>query len=60
MLAALHVLAALGSTPEGTPLSSLLAPYDRYVVSGEINSTVADPAGADGRGRGRVRRPRTG
>jgi phosphomannomutase len=45
MLAALHVLAALGSTPEGTALSSLLAPYERYVVSGEINSTVADAAG---------------
>jgi phosphomannomutase len=45
MLAALHVLAALGSTPEGTTLSSLLTPYDRYAVSGEINSTVADPAG---------------
>jgi phosphomannomutase len=42
MLAALHVLAALGGTPEGTTLSSLLAPYDRYVVSGEINSTVDD------------------
>ncbi len=45
MLAALHVLAALGATPDGTTLSSLLAPYDRYAVSGEINSTVADPAG---------------
>jgi phosphomannomutase len=45
MLAALHVLAALGSTPPGTTLSSLLAPYDRYSVSGEINSTVPDPAG---------------
>jgi len=45
MLAALHVLAALGSTPPGTTLSSLLAPYDRYAVSGEINSTVRDPAG---------------
>jgi phosphomannomutase len=45
MLAALHVLAALGSTPAGTTLSSLLAPYDRYAVSGEVNSTVADAAG---------------
>jgi phosphomannomutase len=45
MLAALHVLAALGSTPAGTTLSSLLAPYDRYAVSGEVNSTVPDPAG---------------
>ncbi|WP_406392981.1 phosphomannomutase/phosphoglucomutase [Streptomyces sp. NBC_00882] len=40
MLAALHVLAALGGQ-EGT-LSSLVAQYDRYVGSGEINSTVAD------------------
>jgi phosphomannomutase len=45
MLAALHVLAALGGTPPGTTLSSLLAPYDRYEVSGEINSKVTDPAG---------------
>ncbi len=45
MLAALHVLAALGATPAGTTLSSLLAPYDRYAVSGEINSTVGDPPG---------------
>ena len=46
MLAALHVLAALGETPEGTTLSQMLAPYDRYIVSGEINSEVADPAAA--------------
>jgi phosphomannomutase len=44
MLAALHVLAALGAAPAGTPLSALLAPYDRYVASGEVNSTVADVA----------------
>ncbi|EDY61525.2 MULTISPECIES: phosphomannomutase/phosphoglucomutase [Streptomyces] len=42
MLAALHVLAALGGQ-EG-PLSSLVAQYDRYAGSGEINSTVADQA----------------
>jgi phosphomannomutase len=42
MLAALHALAALGETAEGTTLSSLLAPFDRYVVSGEINTEVAD------------------
>ncbi|MFE3857481.1 phosphomannomutase/phosphoglucomutase [Streptomyces griseorubiginosus] len=42
MLAALHVLAALGGQ-EG-PLSSLVAQYDRYTGSGEINSTVADQA----------------
>ncbi|MEU8629421.1 phosphomannomutase/phosphoglucomutase [Streptomyces sp. NPDC048669] len=40
MLAALHVLAALGSGPE--PLSALVAQYDRYTGSGEINSTVDD------------------
>ncbi|MCC9710033.1 phosphomannomutase/phosphoglucomutase [Streptomyces sp. MNU76] len=40
MLAALHVLAALGG--QDGPLSGLLAEYDRYVGSGEINSTVAD------------------
>jgi len=44
MLAALHVMAALGESPAGTTLSSLLAPYDRYVESGEINSTVPDAA----------------
>ncbi|GGX99774.1 phosphomannomutase/phosphoglucomutase [Streptomyces anandii] len=42
MLAALHVLAALGGQPG--PLSALVAQYDRYVGSGEINSTVADQA----------------
>ncbi|WMX46725.1 phosphomannomutase/phosphoglucomutase [Streptomyces roseicoloratus] len=40
MLAALHVLAALGG--QDGPLSGLVAAYDRYVSSGEINSTVAD------------------
>ncbi len=42
MLAALHVLAALGETPPGTTLSDLLAEYSRYAASGEINTTVAD------------------
>jgi len=42
MLAALHVLAALGSQAE--PLSALLAAYSRYHASGEINSLVADQA----------------
>ncbi|MFM9133901.1 MAG: phosphomannomutase/phosphoglucomutase [bacterium] len=46
MLAALHVLAALGETPAGTSLSGLLAPYDRYVASGEINSQVRDTVAA--------------
>ncbi|WP_086825839.1 phosphomannomutase/phosphoglucomutase [Allokutzneria sp. NRRL B-24872] len=43
MLAALHVLAALGETDK--PLSELMAQYSRYSASGEINSTVADQAG---------------
>ncbi|MGI5375902.1 phosphomannomutase/phosphoglucomutase [Streptomyces sp. CA-251387] len=42
MLAALHVLAALGG--QDGPLSGLVAQYDRYTGSGEINSTVADQA----------------
>jgi phosphomannomutase len=59
MLAALHVLAALGlptqglptlgSQPPGEPakpLSQLLAEYSRYVASGEINSVVTDQAAA--------------
>ena len=40
MLAALHALAALAESDQ--TLSALLADYERYVVSGEINSTVAD------------------
>ena len=40
MLAALHVLAALGEQP--APLSELMADLSRYVASGEINSTVTD------------------
>jgi phosphomannomutase len=40
MLAALHVLAALG-TSDGT-LSALVGAYERYATSGEINSEVAD------------------
>ncbi len=43
MLAALHVLAALGEQPG--PLSELVAAYSRYSDSGEINSTVADVPG---------------
>ncbi|MEY9967447.1 phosphomannomutase [Streptacidiphilus sp. MAP12-16] len=42
MLAAMHVLAALGAQ-DGT-LSALVAEYDRYAASGEINSTVDDQA----------------
>jgi phosphomannomutase len=40
MLAALHTLAALGGQP--LPLSALLSEYDRYAVSGEINTRVED------------------
>jgi phosphomannomutase len=43
MLAALHALAALAEAD--VPLSELLATYDPYPVSGEINSEVADPRG---------------
>ncbi len=42
MLAALHVLAALGERDRA--LSVLMADYERYAASGEINSSVADPA----------------
>jgi phosphomannomutase len=42
MLAALHVLAALGGQDQ--PLSRLLSAYSRYVASGEVNSEVADQA----------------
>jgi phosphomannomutase len=44
MLAALHVLAALGS--QDAPLSRLLASFSRYVASGEINSEVHDQQAA--------------
>jgi phosphomannomutase len=44
MLAALHTLAALAES-DG-PLSQLLADYQRYVRSGEVNSEVADPSAA--------------
>ena len=42
MLAALHTLAALAEAD--VSLSELLAEYERYPVSGEINSEVADQA----------------
>ena len=44
MLAAMHVLAALGQSDK--PLSELMAEYSRYEVSGEINSTVEDQKAA--------------
>ncbi|MGV0741617.1 phosphomannomutase/phosphoglucomutase [Mycolicibacterium sp. XJ870] len=46
MLAALHVLAALGE--QHRPLSDMMADYQRYEASGEINFTVTDaPACVD-------------
>lgn len=46
MLAALHVLAALGG--QDRPLSELMADYQRYAASGEINFRVEDaPACVD-------------
>jgi phosphomannomutase len=41
-LAALHALAALGESDQ--TISQLLAPFKRYVASGEVNSQVADSA----------------
>ena len=41
-LAALHALAALGESDQ--TISQLLAPFKRYVSSGEVNSKVADSA----------------
>ncbi|GGK65022.1 phosphomannomutase/phosphoglucomutase [Sphaerisporangium melleum] len=49
MLAALHVLAALGG--QDRPLSELIAVYVRYAASGEINSTVSDQQAALARAR---------
>jgi phosphomannomutase len=40
MLAALHMLAAVGHSDE--PLSQLVAGFERYAASGEINSRVDD------------------
>jgi phosphomannomutase len=40
MLAALHTMAALAESDR--PMSALAADYTRYVLSGEINSTVED------------------
>ena len=49
MLAALHVLAALGATHE--PLSVVMRDYDRYSASGELNSIVHDHAAVTARVR---------
>lgn len=47
MLAAMHLLAALGEQPG--PLSLLASAFERYVASGEINSRVLDVAAATAR-----------
>jgi phosphomannomutase len=47
MLAAMHVLAALGES--SSPLSVLGAAFERYAASGEINSTVTDRVAATAR-----------
>lgn len=47
MLAAMHVLAALGEQPH--PLSAVAEMYEPYVASGEINSRVADVPAARAR-----------
>ncbi len=49
MLAALHVLAALGEA--SVPLSELGRDYERYAASGEINSRVTDVPAAVARVR---------
>ncbi len=46
MLAALHVLAALGHQGVGSTMSALAAPYHPYAHSGEINSVIKDAASA--------------
>ncbi len=43
MLAALHAMAALAETEQA--LSQVLADYERYPLSGEVNTEVADQAG---------------
>ena len=43
-LAALHAIAALGETKKS--MSQILKPYQRYVLSGEINSKVNDTSAA--------------
>jgi phosphomannomutase len=52
MLAAMHVLAALGEAREGAApvtMSGLAEAYEPYVASGEINSRVTDVAAARAR-----------
>jgi len=44
MLAALHAIAAL--LDEGRPISEVIRPFDRYAMSGELNTSVSDQASA--------------
>ena len=41
-LAALHAIDALGASDKS--MSQILKPFQKYVLSGEINSKVSDPA----------------
>ena len=43
MLAALHVLAALGEQDQEVTISKMMKRYNRYFASGEINTKVASP-----------------
>ena len=44
MLAALHAIDAL--LDEGRPLSEVIRPFDRYAMSGELNTSVSNQQGA--------------
>lgn len=46
MLAAMHVLAALGETEPGQTLSGIMSEFTRYAASGELNTSVADQVAA--------------
>lgn len=46
MLAALHVLSTLAAAPAGMTASQVLAPFQRYSLSGEINTEVPDQVAA--------------
>ena len=54
MLAMLVLMTVL--TESGAPLSELRRAYETYACSGEINTSVADPADGNRSGRLRVRR----
>lgn len=42
MLAALYAISALGNAPTGTPFSTIIKKFKKYVSSGEINSKVTN------------------